>query len=141
MTQRYDRAQMLISQGRFDMAEREIRQVLGENPDDGLAHCMLAICAATDESRYEEATREAQLAVIAVKKRLPQMRFKRPYMLRNCRLRQRKLFAGACETQVPRRSFKGAQPCKRRGRVSHFSLEILMNLPVFLSFVRARHQP
>ena len=63
MTQRYDRAQMLINQGRFDMAEREIRQVLGENPDDGLAHCMLAICAATDESRYEEATREAQLAV------------------------------------------------------------------------------
>lgn len=65
MTRRYDRAQMLINQGRFDMAEREIRQMLGENPDDGFAHCLLAICASNEESRYEEATREAEMAVAA----------------------------------------------------------------------------
>ncbi|MDV6032593.1 MAG: tetratricopeptide repeat protein [Phycisphaera sp. RhM] len=65
MTQRYDRAQLLIGQGRFEMAEREIRQMLAENPDDGFAHALLAICAATDESRYEDATREAELAVAA----------------------------------------------------------------------------
>ena len=63
MIQRYNRAQMLINQGRFEMAERELRQLLGENPDDGLAHCLLAICACTDESRYDEATQEAELAV------------------------------------------------------------------------------
>ena len=63
MIQRYDRAQLLINQGRFEMAEREIRQMLGENPDDGYAHCLLAICAGNQESRYDEATREAELAV------------------------------------------------------------------------------
>lgn len=63
MMQRYDRAQLLINQGRFEMAEREIRQLLAEDPDDGYAHCLLAICVVRDESRYGEATREAELAV------------------------------------------------------------------------------
>ena len=63
MIQRYNRAQMLISQGRFDMAERELRQMLGENPDDGFAHSLLAICLCNDQTRYEDATRESEMAV------------------------------------------------------------------------------
>ena len=64
MMQIYARAQMLISQGRFDMAEKELRQVLGEHPDDGTAHAMLAVCMVQTPSRYQEATETAQRAVV-----------------------------------------------------------------------------
>ncbi len=63
MIEHYNRAQLLISQGRFEMAERELHLILGEQPDDGIAHSLLSICVSTDESRIEEATREAETGV------------------------------------------------------------------------------
>lgn len=45
------------------MAERELRGLLGEYPDDGTAHSMLAVCLVQDSSRYREASEAAQQAV------------------------------------------------------------------------------
>lgn len=59
----YGRVQLLISQGRLQMAEHELRQMLTENPDDGLAHCLLSLVLSNDEERFQEATEEAQRAV------------------------------------------------------------------------------
>lgn len=57
-----DRANMLIEQGRFDLAEAELRQALGVDPDNGRSHALLALCL-LERERYEEATREAEAAV------------------------------------------------------------------------------
>lgn len=56
------RADMLIEQGRFDLAEGELRQALTAEPDDGRAHALLALCLVRRD-KYEEATREAEAAV------------------------------------------------------------------------------
>lgn len=56
------RAQLLLSQGRHELAEQDLRQALAQDPDSGIAHALLALCLASME-RYEEATREAEQAV------------------------------------------------------------------------------
>ncbi len=58
------RAQMLLSQGRFDLAEQELRRLLSQEPDDATAHAMLAICLVQDERRFDEATDEAEHAIV-----------------------------------------------------------------------------
>lgn len=63
MNSQYSRIELLLSQGRHELAERETRQLLGQNPDDALAHSLLAICIGNDTDRQDEATREAQMAV------------------------------------------------------------------------------
>jgi tetratricopeptide (TPR) repeat protein len=44
MTKYIERAQLLIEQGRYAEAEKELHQALGQNPDDALVHLLLAIC-------------------------------------------------------------------------------------------------
>ena len=56
------RALILQQQGRFAEAEREWRQVLGNNPQDARAHAMLALCLA-ERKDYAQATYEAEAAV------------------------------------------------------------------------------
>lgn len=58
----HQRAQLLISQSRFDLAEQELHQVLANDPQDAIAHVLLAICY-RQTKRYKEATREAELAI------------------------------------------------------------------------------
>ncbi len=53
---------LLLQQSRLDMATDQLRLGLAENPDDALAHALLAICLA-DRKQYDEATREAQQAI------------------------------------------------------------------------------
>lgn len=54
---------MLLQQHRYDLAERELRGILVEDPDLAEPHSLLAICIMQDESRLKEATDEAELAV------------------------------------------------------------------------------
>lgn len=56
------RAQVLIEQSRYEMAEGELRQALAQEPDHALAHALLALCLVEGE-RFAEAGREAETAV------------------------------------------------------------------------------
>jgi tetratricopeptide (TPR) repeat protein len=44
MSAHFDRALLLFGQSRFDLAEQELRQALGEEPNDPSAHALLAMC-------------------------------------------------------------------------------------------------
>lgn len=57
------RVHLLLHQRRYDLAERELRGILVEDPDMAEPHSLLAICIMQDESRLKEATEEAELAV------------------------------------------------------------------------------
>lgn len=62
MADHLGRAYALYEQSRFDMAVNELRLGLSEDPDDPMAHSLLALCLSAQE-KFEEATREAQEAV------------------------------------------------------------------------------
>jgi tetratricopeptide (TPR) repeat protein len=62
MNARFHRAQLLLHQHRYDLAEKELRAALAEDPGDSDGHAILAMCIA-EQKRYDEATREAQEAV------------------------------------------------------------------------------
>ena len=57
-----ERARLLISQSRFDIAERELRAALSRDPEDYRAHALLAICLLR-LARNREALSEAGIAV------------------------------------------------------------------------------
>ena len=63
MSDRYSRIQLLLSQRRNDMAERDLRSLLAEEPRDALAHSLLALCIMADSERLVEATESAQRAI------------------------------------------------------------------------------
>jgi tetratricopeptide (TPR) repeat protein len=44
MSAHFERALLLFGQSRFDLAEQELRQALGEEPNDPSAHALLAMC-------------------------------------------------------------------------------------------------
>ncbi len=62
MNPHIQRARMLIEQSRVDMAEREIRGALAEEPDNAEAHALLGVCL-VDMQKFDEARREAEMAV------------------------------------------------------------------------------
>ncbi len=62
MNAHLQRAQLLMEQSRFELAEKELRQSLVDEPDDALAHAVLAICL-TRLRRPGMALREAELAL------------------------------------------------------------------------------
>ncbi len=62
MSALFDRALLLAEQGRFEMAEAEVRRHLAEVPDHAFGHALLALCLITRES-WGEATTEAQQAI------------------------------------------------------------------------------
>jgi tetratricopeptide (TPR) repeat protein len=53
-----ERASLLISQARYDLAESELRRSLGADPDDAYAHGLLALCLVRRQ-QYAQATIEA----------------------------------------------------------------------------------
>ena len=57
-----ERSTLLLEQGRFDLAEKELRRQLTEDHQDALAHSLLAFCLLKQE-RLPEAEREAKEAV------------------------------------------------------------------------------
>ncbi len=63
MNDQYGRVQMLLSQRRYDMAERDLRAMLASEPRDAVAHALLALCILNDRERMVEATSVAEQAV------------------------------------------------------------------------------
>lgn len=57
-----ERAQLLMQQSRFELAEEQLRIALVEDSDDNLAHAFLALCL-LDREKYDEATAEAEQAI------------------------------------------------------------------------------
>ena len=57
-----ERAELLIEQNRWDMAEEQLRQHLGNEPDDGHAMALLALCL-SEQKRLPEALDLAEQAV------------------------------------------------------------------------------
>src|SRR5690349_21608657 len=62
MSTAYQRAIVLLQQGRYDLADRELRQELAQEPDNPLAHAFLSLCL-SHRGQKDEALREADEAV------------------------------------------------------------------------------
>ena len=56
------RGLLLYQQARYEMAETELRQALGAEPDDAYAHALLALCL-IERKRPDDATSEARQAI------------------------------------------------------------------------------
>ena len=65
LNQNIERALLLIQQNRCEQAEQFLGKALAEDPQDGYAHSLLAICMTRDRDRLLEATREAEAAIHA----------------------------------------------------------------------------
>jgi tetratricopeptide (TPR) repeat protein len=61
----FDRGLALYQQGRWDLAERSLREHLAGDPDDGDAHSLMAL-ALLNQDRVNEARSEAEAALAAV---------------------------------------------------------------------------
>lgn len=57
------RVQLLLAQQRYELAEKELRRVLGEQPDEALAYAFLALCLVQGTERYQEASDAAARAI------------------------------------------------------------------------------
>jgi tetratricopeptide (TPR) repeat protein len=64
MGDHYERGRLLYSQSRFDLAEKELRQALLDDPNDGFAHGLFAMCL-SERKEHQAATEEAKLALEA----------------------------------------------------------------------------
>jgi tetratricopeptide (TPR) repeat protein len=64
MNPRIERAQMLLSQRRADLAEKELGQALAAEPNHPLAHALMALCLSESE-QYDRATHHARQAIAA----------------------------------------------------------------------------
>jgi len=56
------RALLLLQQGRFDMAEKEINQLIFLDPQNSMAHALLGLCL-SENKKFKEAQIEAETAV------------------------------------------------------------------------------
>ena len=56
------RAQMLMQQGRFELAEEQLRLALGEESEHHFAHALLSICL-LEREKYDDAQQEAQQSI------------------------------------------------------------------------------
>ena len=57
-----DRALLLYQQSRYDLAEQEVRRILGESPSDPGAHALLGLCLVAQE-KYDEAQHDVEEAI------------------------------------------------------------------------------
>lgn len=62
MNPHFQRALLLFEQGRHELAEQELRQVLAQDPDDPTGHALLALILLHREN-FKDATTEAQQAI------------------------------------------------------------------------------
>jgi tetratricopeptide (TPR) repeat protein len=80
MPDHFQRSQVLVNQGRYDLAEKELRQALSLEPDYAPAHGLLAVCL-SEKKLYAEALKELGLA-IALHPAYPKFHFIRSGILR-----------------------------------------------------------
>lgn len=57
-----DRAEILLQQSRYELAEKELREELATDPENSLAHAWLSLCL-IEFRQYEAAVKEADLAI------------------------------------------------------------------------------
>jgi tetratricopeptide (TPR) repeat protein len=88
MSTAQQRGIVLLQQGRHDLADREFRQDLAQEPDSPLSHAFLALCL-TRSDRDDEALREADEAVRCG----PDLAF--CHYVRGCALQSKKRLAEA----------------------------------------------
>ncbi len=88
MNQPLTRAQLLYHQSRYDLAEQEVRRVLGEMPHDAAAHALLALCL-VEQEKYDDAQAEAEQAIVLE----PEAAY--PHYCRSLVMEQRKRFKEA----------------------------------------------
>ena len=62
MTPQIRRAQLLLEQARYDLAENELCQALGEEPQNPVCHALLGLCL-YGQDKYQEATESAERAI------------------------------------------------------------------------------
>ena len=62
MSTHLQRAHLLIEQSRYELAEQELRQALASNPNDPLAHALLALCL-SEQKKFADANHEARTAI------------------------------------------------------------------------------
>ena len=62
MNRHIDRALMLLSQSRHELAEQELRQALSDDPNEARAHALLALCL-VERDALDDATSEARMAI------------------------------------------------------------------------------
>jgi tetratricopeptide (TPR) repeat protein len=62
MPDHFQRSQLLINQGRYDLAEKELRQLLSAEPDYASAHGLLAVCL-SEKKQHEAALKEISQAI------------------------------------------------------------------------------
>ncbi|MCC7474215.1 MAG: tetratricopeptide repeat protein [Pirellulales bacterium] len=63
MNRALSRAYVLYQQSRYDLAELEVRRVLGELPQEAEAHYLLALCL-VEQDKLDEAQAEAEQAIL-----------------------------------------------------------------------------
>ena len=63
MSPHLQRAQLLYSQSRFELAEQQVRQVLLEQPQDSYAHALLGLCLMRQD-KLPEAQQEVEQAIV-----------------------------------------------------------------------------
>jgi Tfp pilus assembly protein PilF len=61
MSTHIERAQFLIHQSRYELAAKELRQALAADPDNPVAHALLAVCL-TEQEKFDEAYSEVRRA-------------------------------------------------------------------------------
>jgi Tfp pilus assembly protein PilF len=83
MPDHFKRSQLLIDQGRYDQAEKELRQALSLEPDYAPAHGLLAVCL-SEQKQHAEALQEIGLA-IALRPAYPRFHFIQSGILRQQR--------------------------------------------------------
>jgi tetratricopeptide (TPR) repeat protein len=62
MTELTDRGLLLYDQGRYDLAESELRRALAAEPNDAMAHSLLGLCL-MQRQRFQDAADEAATAI------------------------------------------------------------------------------
>ena len=62
MSVNFARAQLLLQQGRYELAEKELRQALATDPEDEMSHALLAICL-PELKQFAEAVESGKRAV------------------------------------------------------------------------------
>ena len=86
MKSQLDRAFLLYQQSRFQLAEKEIRQALVDQPDDSRAHALLGLCLMRQDNLPEAQSETEQAIVLS-----PEESF--PHYCRAIVLRSRKKYA------------------------------------------------